>query len=224
MTGRRLIIFSLAVLVAIGTFFYLAMPPEPRYQGRTLSAWIYDYYDSMDFGTKLPNPAAARQASLHAIKEMGTNAIPTLLQWSRATDFPMKRKLNSLLNRQTFISYRFPTAGQKESMAELCFEELGDDALPAVPALIEISRSGDSNRRCRALGCLLAITQKKEIVLPPLLDAFHTSTGTVQWQAAWFLQSSYPDEAEKAGVYQKFPDWKTPVTNTAPTNSPAPNK
>jgi len=221
MKRLRVIVIAAVVLFLGWLLSHRIEPREPSYQGRRLSTWIYDYFDATRPHSKFPDPRATRQAAQHAIKEMGTNAIPTLLQWLQATDSPMKTRLNSLLNKQHYVRFRFLTAGQKQSMADLCLQTLGKDALPAVPALIKICQSGGSSQRAWALGSLLSITRDRETVLPLLLDLFHGPDASAQVVAAIYLHDNYPDAAEKAGVYQKFPQWKHSATNTVETNSPA---
>jgi HEAT repeat protein len=67
MKGRILLVTL--VLVALGLAFWLAPSREPSYQGRRLSAWLYDL--GMESGD--PNAIAA-------IRTIGTNAVPYLVR------------------------------------------------------------------------------------------------------------------------------------------------
>ncbi len=103
---RRLAVYAiLARLLVFGLAVWLLLPetatqtgPEPAYQGKTLGQWCRQYATETMFATgpayvavdgmRLPVPAKSQPDSTTAtaIKQMGTNAIPTLMAMLRYED------------------------------------------------------------------------------------------------------------------------------------------
>lgn len=131
---RRWRIFMLSLLVAIPCvglarlLLYKPSPPEPVYQGRRLSEWLAHKQDGthVHVGTE------------EAIRQIGTNAIPTLLQMLRAHDSPLKLKLMDLAQKQHVIPIHWTSAEDHNIAATYAFQILRATASNAVPALIEI--------------------------------------------------------------------------------------
>jgi hypothetical protein len=221
MKRLRIILISLAVLLVGVLVLCLVQPKEPSYQGRKLSEWLRYYYESGWDLDKFADVGASTRASEHAVKEIGTNAIPALLRWLKTKASPIKIKLNSLLDRQSVISFRFKTTNDWSKLAECGFLMLGDDAMPAVPALVRLSNSQDEKQREHALLCILYIDKDKKRLLPVLLQLFRSPTNDLTSTLAQYLDSNYPNDAERAGVYKMFPDLKPSTTNGAGTNLPA---
>jgi hypothetical protein len=97
MGKKRRILFSALLVMLLGSFaWWLLLPSEPFYQGKSLSAWLEDYVSTNGW-----NPNAETD---EAVRNMGTNAYPTLFQMLRAKDSPTKAKLIGLLDRQNLVS------------------------------------------------------------------------------------------------------------------------
>src|SRR5262249_55241691 len=113
------------------------------YQGKSLSAWLEQYHDALEdpwspttSGTALKGTeegATAEQAQA-AIRAMGTNALPVLVQMAGSCDPIWKRKLAPLYYRHRLLPLSAP-AEIRHRMAALGFYALGKEAKPAVPAL-----------------------------------------------------------------------------------------
>jgi hypothetical protein len=134
MKHLRFIAILMAVLLLSWLVTHLTQPTEPSYQGRTLSNWLGTCLAS-ELDDTTANGEALRQATQHAVREMGTNAIPALLRWAQAKESPWKSSLNSALARQNLISFRFQTAQDRQILASAGFAFLGNEARAAVPAL-----------------------------------------------------------------------------------------
>ncbi len=216
---RRRIILILIVVVLVGVLVvFLARTAEPSYQGYTLSEWINAAW--------IKSPAlrpvkfyATPAAGVAAIKAMGTNAISTLLRWSQTKPSAMKSRLNSLLGRQRFITFRFETAETRQIMAGIAFNALGKDALPAVPALEKTLRKGDHMERVAALDCVFSIDAGTGLLLPVLLQELHNSDTAIQSLTARYLGTTYPAEAERAGAFKMFPEFTPYRPKPAETDS-----
>ncbi|MGO8929178.1 MAG: HEAT repeat domain-containing protein [Limisphaerales bacterium] len=129
----------LVILAGVIAWQVLQMPErEPVYQGRRLTSWLKpiigkSFYDD-------PQVLKADEA----LRQIGTNAIPTLLRMLRVKDSPLKVKLMDLTKRQRIIEIRYTTARDVNFRAFCAFSVLGAKAQSAVPTLIEIANQNIS--------------------------------------------------------------------------------
>lgn len=183
-------------------------PKEPSLQGRTLTDWIEESgttYTSFR-GPKGSDPR--NQTARNAVKQIGTNGIPTLLKMIQAQDPPPKARFISWANR-TGTPIHFRDATELWSLAHEGFTILGKDAADATPSLIALARGPDPALSFRALFCLPLINPDKKDLLPILIQFIHDPAfHNIQVNAASLLRSYYPDEAEAAGVYDLFPAFR----------------
>lgn len=131
--GRRnLLLGGLVALALASALVSLALrPPEPAYQGRSLSEWL-----------KLGTNGYLDPAAKSAIRHIGTNATPILLQMLRAHDSRLKLQLVGLLEKQHLVKLHFTSATQRNNEAAIAFVFLGDTARNAVPDLIQVFEEG----------------------------------------------------------------------------------
>ena len=162
---------------------------EPVYRGKPLSRWIVE-------------PEGAE-----AVRQAGTNAIPTLLRLLRAEDPALKIWAMNLVRRQRIIPDRFTSAYARMSMAAAGFSYLGADAQSAVPALIEVadqnlsSKSAyDSYRRYQAIMSLGRIGRPAKEAVPALLRYATNANPGVRESAGFALLCIDPELASKAGL------------------------
>src|SRR5882724_10172199 len=137
-THQRRILTVTLLIAAVGAlvWFLLRPDPEPTYQGKPLSYWL----DGFVSGNPSPDKAT------EAVRQIGTNAIPTLLCLLRAEDSKFKLKLIRLSQKQHLINFDLRTADFKHMEAELGFECLGSLAKSAVPDIIESYNEHGSER------------------------------------------------------------------------------
>src|SRR4051794_13125196 len=114
---NRTVIVMLLVL-AIGT---VAMLYYLKHRGKRLRVWLAEGARDWSKG----NEEAGKRAT-EAVRHMGTNAIPTLLQMLRATDSPLTLKLMALADKIDFIP-RPDTASDEHNLASWGFGWLGSD-------------------------------------------------------------------------------------------------
>ncbi len=99
MGKKRRIVFAILGLAILGGLAWMVLSPrvepEPVYQGKPLSAWLelFDYNRTVQ----------QFEATQTAIRNMGTNAIPTMLQLLRTPDLAWKNRLFALAQKQHFI-------------------------------------------------------------------------------------------------------------------------
>ena len=116
---------------------------EPSYRGRKLSEWISLYALS-------PRDQEAGEA----IRQIGTNALPSLLKWIQYEEPGWRARLVDWLDgRPTGARYNpmlrrlvEGPAGARARAAIMGFEALGDKAWPAVPDLARIMYKAKSGR------------------------------------------------------------------------------
>jgi hypothetical protein len=217
MKRHRLMLLLIIVLPACILALYLHHNREPRYEGRTLTQWLEDIDHTATFHSPTDKFPAARS---HAIKQIGTNAIPFLLKKLAARDTAFEKSMKSLLARQSLIHIHFTPPLYDPTHGLLGLQILGKDADSAAPALALLTQSPDQTTRLLALHSLYLIKADKEAFLPVLLRLLHDQDSVVRGKSAERLNEIYPEEAEKAGVYTNFPNLKPTTTNTVPTNAP----
>ncbi len=126
---RRLLLLAL-LIAAVGVVVWIVLrpDPEPTYQGKPLTYWL----DGFVSGNPSPDEAT------EAVRQIGTNAIPTLLRLLRAGDSKFKLKLIQLSQKQHVINIKLKYAGTRQKEGFYGFVALGALAKSAVPALLEI--------------------------------------------------------------------------------------
>src|ERR1051325_10748827 len=164
-------ILAIAIPILIGWLAIELSHPQPSHNGRNVTQWL-----EFNPQAKQRNPFRSHKegpppAARHAIKAIGTNAIPTLLRMIQSKDSVVKCRLNALLDWQSIVHFRFPAASEQRAMGLAGFEILGDDAQAAAPALALLSRNSDASVRYAALESLRRIRPDNELIVPVLLQA-----------------------------------------------------
>jgi HEAT repeats len=114
-------------LAAIGIVLYASRNNEPSYQGRGLSRWLSDIENTLDEHEAEP--------AINAVRQIGTNAVPTLLSMMRAEDSKLKEAFITLLARLHIFRIRIADANGKHLRALFGFQALGSQASSAIPEL-----------------------------------------------------------------------------------------
>jgi hypothetical protein len=154
-------------------------PSEPVFEGRPLTSWLDHHIASSAASPPYGSPGWKKADE--AIRHIGTNAIPKLLEMIRAKDRPpLVLKLMDSVRRFGFpvMNYRYAMVRHEE--AEHAFEMLGTNAVSAVPELIRIYQQNisASSQRCAALA-LGHIGRGAQPALPALIQRFtHTNSDT----------------------------------------------
>jgi peptidoglycan/xylan/chitin deacetylase (PgdA/CDA1 family) len=127
---RPYLFIRLAVAAAfLAALLWFALPPsEPKYKGVTLSRWLERYGYEVDADQE-------RNEAAEAVRHIGPKAIPFLLKWAEATDSGLKRKLEELADKQSFVRLNFTTSEMCHERAILGFQILSSAGKPAIPQL-----------------------------------------------------------------------------------------
>lgn len=114
---------------------------EPVYQGKPLSYWLSDFWPGRNA------TLAKKEQDKLAVRQIGTNAIPILLQWISAQDGPLKRKMVTWIAGHPWVPFRVASDIDKNMLGASGFRILGkSQASSAVPALVEIVKTGGGQR------------------------------------------------------------------------------
>jgi hypothetical protein len=136
MCSRRRIWFTAMTLAIAGVIWWLfwgLSDSEPVYKGKRLSYWLQGYNAQL---RHLAGPQ--RKDTEEAIRQIGTNGIPTMLKMLQAKDSWLKTKWITLVRKQHFVKADVINATDKNYSASSALLLLGDAASNAVPDLIEI--------------------------------------------------------------------------------------
>ena len=127
MTRKRVALALLIAGAALLLWAFLPSKDEPRYEGRKLSEWLADYDANPRTGT----------AATFAVRQIGTNALPCLVDWISYRIPARTPKFRSILMRiggKRILPYVEPGV-IRSTLAQRGFEILGPEAAPAIPAL-----------------------------------------------------------------------------------------
>jgi hypothetical protein len=129
-----------------------------------LSTWLVDYptvpVSPTNSASRLQTLTDIRQIEA-AVREIGTNAIPTLLNWLRADDTPIKDSFARLAARHSWMPFHPLSSRDQNLLAFGGFRILGRVASPAMPALRAMLHDDNFETRLRAAIAL------REIQLEP---------------------------------------------------------
>jgi HEAT repeat protein len=167
------------VQIALAVFFVVlggviawqvARLREPVYHDKPLSAWLQSYGANSE-----------SQESDDAVRNIGTNAIPILLDNLRAYDSQLKLPLAAL-------GMRFTPAETRHTRAEKGFSALGAEASNAVPALIAIYDENVSpSARKAAANALVEIGPASKAAIPALIKSAADTNAEVRAFALYTL-------------------------------------
>jgi HEAT repeat len=163
---------AMVLLMLCGLGGYFTRTKEPVYQGKTLTAWIVQYhrYSNAHSEEALQEFKPKVVEAEKAIRAIGTNAIPFLLQKLTAKNSRPIMAMNELLDRQSLISFRFSDAQWERTWAYEGFEALGEAGRPACPELFELLNDPNPQVRYLALEILQTYKLGPPSIISPLFD------------------------------------------------------
>jgi hypothetical protein len=174
--GTCLALFAWAVLRA----------REPVYQGKTLIAWLQEATQSDADSVERDKPAA-----VNAIRQIGMDALPELLNLVAAKDTKLRKFLLNFEREHPDIPLQLRKTEDYHEMAACGLYVLGPRARPAVPALIKLLKNDDPDVRYWAAGCLGLIGPSAQAAVPALLAGLNTNR--YLWAASFALGKIGPD-------------------------------
>ena len=139
MPKRLHIAFALSFLALAGVIAWQVLHlREPVYQGRRLSSRLEAYKLHGVAGVETWQVRVEQQEADEAMRQIGTNTLPTLLRMLRAKDSALKVKLMDLAQKQRFIHINYIPSDELNYRGCSAFGVLRVKAQSAVPALIRI--------------------------------------------------------------------------------------
>jgi hypothetical protein len=175
---RRFVIGALALGLAVAAVCF-ALPRQPAYEGRSLSAWLADF----DLGRSRSHERAER-----AVRRIGTNGFATLANMLRTEDPAWKRALIKLNGKQSLLHFPVTPANSVRQRAVLGYAALGSEAKAHVPVLIQIFESDVSPQvRSSVASALGAIRPEAKAAVPALSKAIHDKNADVKQSALMAL-------------------------------------
>jgi hypothetical protein len=175
------IISLLCVLIGLSWVVASRHQREPVYRGKALTRWLENYISSS-------RPSRAWNEADDAVRHVGTNCIPILLEMLEKRDSKLKLRLLALAQKQRFVKIRFIPAAHQNIAASRAFIVLGDRARDAVPALMKAFEGNLSTDSQTAIADALAwIGPSAKPAIPLLLQAATNSNPRVRANALWAL-------------------------------------
>src|SRR5436309_11730140 len=149
MNGRRTLTFVVVGALVGGIAWVALRSIEPRYQGKSLSAWLDEAFQNKEFSdffadAKINTPAA------NAIRAMGKDSLPFFVRLAKIRDTALRRNLIKFSESQSWISMHPQPFDHIQMKAAFGFMVLGPAAKPAVPDLIHLLN--DSAPELRVIG------------------------------------------------------------------------
>jgi len=173
MNRKLLFLYAVALAAAAAwAAWFLLSQREPAYNGKSLSAWIDQRYRYLPNARDLPDLAKAEEAQ-DAIRQIGTNALPSLLAMVRTRDSAIKKRLLAFNQRQNILRVPLKPASYYHSRATYGFGALRSAARPAVPALIELLQDPDKEVRASAASCLALLGPNAREAVPALMQTLN---------------------------------------------------
>jgi hypothetical protein len=136
--GRAIVLVVLLAVIAFAAFLALR-PREPLYQGRSFRAWLAD----LD-----AKPNEQRERAKEALHQIGSNAVPALMNIMRTKDSTLKRIVAKWVNGQSVIPLHITTDVQWKLKAWPGCQIIGS---ALIPKLTEYLNNGESAKEAAEL-------------------------------------------------------------------------
>jgi HEAT repeat protein len=154
------------VLVAVLSVVLL-QSREPAYRSKPLSAWLQDWDNS--FGPKTPFRPELVNTIENAIRQMGSNAVPSLRSMLRTRDTGLRQKVVAYCSKRPWIPIHFrPPAYRMHIRGMFGIRALGAVGKPAIPELVSLLSDPDWTVRAWGAGTLGKVGREANAATPDL--------------------------------------------------------
>jgi hypothetical protein len=148
---RRTVVVGIAMLAVatLGARWWPKFQAEPVYRGKTLSAWLAERNEPY------PGREVLTQEAEAAVRAIGTDAIPSLMNWLRASDSSGNQIASTVVTRLT-AAIRMPGSYEMQTRAAYGLAALGPVAKPVFPeiAMIALKYAQNEGQRVNAINAL----------------------------------------------------------------------
>lgn len=224
--GVRASLLAVAIILVGWLGYQLLSPREPAYQNRTLTEWLVQAQSASNGASAPDHPESDPNwlACRNALLQMGDSAFPFLIRELTAKQSKVTPKLATISSQNSMPSIvkkkwsrplrraamddEFKTLNRRVR-AIYGFALLEGKAKAAEPELVALCASDDREERYWGFMALACIGPEKSILLPIATRLLNDPDSEIRHGAAETITETYPDEAEKAGVYAKFPELRS---------------
>lgn len=162
----RIAVPALGVLLFACLLWRVAHSDQPVYMGKSLYGWLLKHADAAAAGDR----ASRDQAEL-AIRNIGSNALPTLLAWISKRDTPLRKKVLAALGERGRAMLHLHQAQDYHALTTYACGVLKSLAKPMVPDLVILLKDSDPYVRSSAAFALDQIGPTAEAAIPALVDS-----------------------------------------------------
>ena len=200
MATRFRIVQILLLAAVLGGFAWMLIgsrPGEPAYQGKALSFWVEQY---------TTNRWPTDKQAAGAIQHIGSNAIPILLEMLTTRESSFRMKLLARLPKQWLARVHLGLddykrkVDQRRTLGAYGFAALGEEARPAVPALISLLNDKNDRVRYLSVFTLRCLGPVAADALPSLIICLNDPEFTVR-----------DDAVEALGTIHEQPERVVPI-------------
>ncbi len=194
MRNRHLVLrMAAACALAGGMLWLIAHFSGPRYQGKSVSAWLDQGFRDGNLADDWMGDVQPDTSTARAIRAFGTDALPTLLRLVRSRDTGLRNGLRSLSLKYHWFPIRPPFAAVLHTQAHYGFKVLGPSAKAAAPELVALLHDADSQVRVMAAFCLGDIGPASADAVPSLkkqLESLLRNKAMDPWDWEWETTSA----------------------------------
>jgi hypothetical protein len=198
-------ILTLSILVLL--IVVCRLPTEPVSHGFPLSYWLAGLYTQVAVAPSapktrlpvLPRPDyTARQAARTAIKDMGTNALPSLTLMLQCHDSALRKRMVSWVSGHPWLKSKLKFRPPEEQVWCRALDGvgcLGSVGQPALPDVLPLVTNQSSTVKIKAIFALTSIgpeTERAKPVVPALMQTLGDSDWTVRVAAMNALAALRP--------------------------------
>ena len=127
----------------------------------------------------------------------------------------LKDKMNAFLGKQALIRFRFQDPYESWSRAYSGFRIIGKDGTTAMPALVQLMKSGERTQRRLVFSSLRLIEVDQKSLLPVVLPLLADSDACLRINAEVTLCQCCPEQGEKLRLFARYPHLRPVAVKTA---------
>lgn len=194
MRTHRIALFAF-LLLAIISLLYFTRSREPHFKGRSLSSWLKQLDDGdaergISWAVWAPKQTPEQKQAAEAIRQIGTNSLPFLIQYIADRESGLKSFLLDILRKKQSLIKIPDQINRHPRQAALAFDALGPIARPAVP---ELSRLMTESEVCKEVSIALAAIGPDgwAVLQNKLTDTNITASSWTKSCAIWGLASHH---------------------------------
>ncbi len=186
---KRALISVFVAGALILAMLLLRGPADPVYNGHKLTSWLNELHPTYSGHYT----QETRETAQKAIRAIGTNGVPCLIEMLRVRDSALRLKFKAYVEKQKLfrIKFRRP-AEETQFIAILGIKELGHTAVETVPDLIALADNGTWSVRAVAADALGLMGEEARPGIPVLMKVAQDGDEYVRGCALRALQNLAP--------------------------------